>query len=76
MTPEQRGERARLLLDDDLLKDAFALIEADCVVQWKGTAPANVAGREKLWQQLKAIEAVKAKLQQAIADGKIAKASR
>ena len=69
MTPEQRGDRARNLLNDDVLKDALDMIEKDCLDQWRATSFRDADAREKLWMQVKAIDIFRAKLHQAVADG-------
>lgn len=75
MTPEQRGERARTLLNNDVLKEAFETAEADCIAQWKATKAHDTDLREKLWTQVRAFDVIRSKLHQAIADGEIAKRS-
>lgn len=73
---ERRADRARRLLDDGLLKESFDLIEADCIKEWKNTNFREQDKREKLWMQVKAIDVLKSKLQQAVTDGQLAKANR
>lgn len=76
MDIDQRAERAQRLLGDELLKEAFALIEADTIAEWKSTSFREADKREKLWMQVKAIDVLKSKLQQAVTDGQLAKANR
>lgn len=76
MDIERRAERAHSLLNDELLKEAFSLIEADCIAEWKATSFREDDKREKLWMQVKAIDILKSKLQQAVTDGQISKANR
>lgn len=76
MDAERRAERAKSLLNDDVLKEAFDLIEADCIARWKGCTALAHRKREKLWFELKAIESLKAKLQTAVSDGRMIAANR
>lgn len=74
--PERRAQRAQALLNDDVLKEAFDLIEADCISQWKACSTLAHRKREKLWFELKALESLKSKLQNAVSDGRISAANR
>ncbi len=51
-------------------KKAVALVEADIMSEWKNSRVTAHVKREKLWMQLTALEAVKAKLQSIIDDAK------
>jgi hypothetical protein len=76
MDVERRAERAKALLNDEVLKDAFAQIEADCVAQWKSTSALSHKKREKLWAELKAIESLKGKLQSFADTGRLIQAAK
>lgn len=66
-----RAERAAELLNDKILLEMFELVEGDVMKEWRGSPPLANEEREKLWMQLKALEAVKAKLQSVYDDAKI-----
>lgn len=69
-------ERARLagqLLDNALLKEAFAALEAEYIKAWRTTPIADVAGREKLFLAVNVIGKVQEHLQGVIRDGQLAK---
>jgi hypothetical protein len=73
-TAINRGERARQLLDDPLLQEAFVKLEADYIAAWRTTRALDNAAREKLWQAVNIIGKVRDHLGRALADGKVAKA--
>jgi hypothetical protein len=76
MTPEQqaqRGERAREILEDPLFRDAFGLVEKELFALWRSSKIGDVAGRERVFNQLACLELVRAKLTQAVSDGRIAR---
>ena len=69
--PVRRAERARQLLDDETIKWAFEQIETDCIAQWRGSSALAINKREKLYHELRALVALKAKLQSAVDDARI-----
>ena len=74
--PVRRAERARQLLDDETIKWAFEQIETDCIAQWRGSSALSIKKREKLYHELRELDALKAKLQSAVDDAQIRAASR
>lgn len=70
-----RGERARQLLDEPLIVEAFALIEQEYIKAWQDSPARDVEGREKLFLSLKNIQKVRGHLLQVMDSGKMAKAS-
>jgi hypothetical protein len=67
-----RAMRAKALLGDELLIEAFDAIEADLVMGWKDSDPRDTDGRERVWNALQALGKVKDFLQNAVANGAIA----
>jgi hypothetical protein len=67
-----RAMRAKALLGDELLIEAFDTIEADLIEGWKASNPRDTDGRERVWNALQAVGKVKDFLQNAIANGTIA----
>lgn len=70
-----RGERAQLLLQDELLIDAFTLIEEELTEQWQNSPARDQEGREKLWLSLKLLHKLQRNLVTVMETGKIAKAT-
>lgn len=75
MTPEEeviRAERARQLLEEPLLKEAFSFVR-ESIVQRIETGPINNLGlNEKLCDELRALYAVKQMLISHVETGKLA----
>ena len=77
MTPEQeiqRAERARQLLEEPLIKEAFSLVENAFIDGIHRTAVKDSEMREKLCQMLMCLKAVKQHLQSVMESGKLAQA--
>lgn len=67
-----RGLRARAILDDPLVVDAFAALEQECLTEWRRAPARDVEGRERIWLMLKLTERLKAHFETLISDGAIA----
>jgi hypothetical protein len=75
MTREEefrRGERARRLLDDPLLQEAFASVESALREAWVATADDAAAERERIWLMLKLLGRVRGHLTAALETGRLA----
>jgi hypothetical protein len=68
----ERGARARALLDNELLRDAFKTLEDDYTAAWKTWPAADRDGRERLWQAVNVLGKVRDHLARVIADGRLA----
>lgn len=66
---KERGIRAKAVLDNDTLMGVLAEIEADYVETWKRADNRDADGRETLWRGVKAIEALKVRLEKMVTDG-------
>jgi hypothetical protein len=69
-TAISRGQRAKLLLDDELLQETFRQIEADFINGWKNSKPHEADGRERVWQALNALGKVRDYLSVTMTNGK------
>ncbi|MBP2301566.1 hypothetical protein [Azospirillum picis] len=69
-----RGQHAQRLLDDPLLVEAFAQLEADYIAGWRSTGARDTDARERLWQAVQIVGKVKAHLEKVAAHGKLADA--
>jgi hypothetical protein len=67
-----RGIRARAILDDPLVADAFAALERECLAEWRRAPARDVDGRERIWLMLKLTERLKAHFETLIAYGTLA----
>ncbi len=68
-----RASQAEGLLNNDLLKDAFAEIDAALIERWRGTE--DPQARDALWQAAQINKQVQSILKRHVQSGKVAKAS-
>lgn len=68
----ERGMRAKALMDNELLKEAFDSLEALYIEKWRSSAPAATDQRERAWMALAALDSVRNDLRRVIDNGKIA----
>jgi hypothetical protein len=66
-----RAARAKALLDDDLLKEAFATLETAFMEKWRNTPLSGTEGRERLWQAVHIVGLVRDHLVDVLGNGKI-----
>lgn len=71
----QRGERARQLLEDEQLQDAFDTIEKEYMDTWLNSPERDVEGRERLRLMIKTVRRLKLELQTVMETGHIARAT-
>ena len=69
-----RGGRARQLLDDELLSEAFKTLEEAYIAAWRITAVDRMADRENLFLAVNIIGKVKDHLASIVSNGIIAQA--
>lgn len=69
-----RGSRAESLINDEILKGAFATLEKSYVDAWRTTSIDDAAGREKLFLAVNIIGKVREHLIAVLNDGKLASA--
>jgi hypothetical protein len=67
-----RGARAKALLDNELLAESFAKLEADYIAAWRITPARDTDARERLWQAVNIVGKVKEHIGRVAADGKLA----
>lgn len=67
-----RGARAERLLSDDLLQEAFDILERDYIRGWRDTGARDTDARERLWQALHVLAKVRAHLATVVSNGKLA----
>ena len=70
-----RGERARQLLEEPLIVEAFDLIEREYTQAWQDSPARDAEARELLYLSLKNIRKVKAHLTHVMEAGTLAKAT-
>lgn len=69
---QHRGQRAQLLLQDDLLTGALDAIEAEVIAQWEQCPARDAEGKEALWQLYKTAKKFRNLLVGYVETGKLA----
>lgn len=67
-----RGARAKALLDNELLNEAFTVLEAAYIERWRATHIDDDRGREKLFIAVNVVGKVRAHLSGVVANGHVA----
>ena len=68
----ERSAKAEALLRNEILQDGFAQLEEQFIAAWRGSAVADTESRERLYQLLQNLDALKGYFQSVIEDGKLA----
>jgi len=71
-TELQRGTKAKLLLEDPLLIEAFQKLESEYFDAWKQSSVEATEQREKIWLMYATVSSVQAQLASVIVTGKMA----
>lgn len=69
-----KGVRAKLMLDDELVQSTLAQLEADYLKAWKETRRSDSELREKIWIAVEVLGKFKDHLISIANDGKLAQA--
>ena len=67
-----RGARAKELLSNELLQEAFARLEAEYISAWRQMPARDTDARERLWQAVNIVGKVKDNLTTILSNGKLA----
>lgn len=70
---ESRGRRAKQLLEDELVNEAFKSLEDAYVLAWRSTAPLDEKAREKLYLAINVVGKVRDHLQRVVENGTLAR---
>ena len=68
----ERAAIAQQFLENSIVVEAFAELEASYLNAWKAAQPRDTEGREKLWMAVQIIGKVKTHLEQTAAHGRLA----
>ena len=67
-----RAQRAKLLLDDELLAEAFTILESEYTQAWKESLEREGDKRDRLWLMLRLLQRVRGHLLEVMEAGKVA----
>lgn len=70
---ESRGRRAKELLDNELVVEAFKSLEDAYIAAWRATKPLDEKPREKLYLAINVVGKVRDHLQSVVANGALAR---
>lgn len=70
---EQRGAQAQALLDNELLREAFAGLRQDYMRAWEATGARETDARERLWQAVQIVGKVESHLRAVADTGKLSR---
>ncbi|HNE33132.1 MAG TPA: hypothetical protein PK365_12195 [Nitrospira sp.] len=70
----RRGARAKAMLDEPLMTEAFAHIEAECFRLFQGLSPTDIDGMQQVKAMHYYLGKFKTFLEKAVKDGVLAKA--
>jgi hypothetical protein len=70
-----RADRARAIIEDDLLVGAFEALDARYLMAWRNSPADQPEMRERLWHHLQALAEVRAELNRVLEDGEMARAA-
>ena len=68
-----RGAKAKELLEEPLIEEAFSLIESEILRAWEESPARDTEGREKLYQMLMLSRKVKRHLESVVMTGEMAR---
>lgn len=69
-----RASRAQMLIEDDLLRECFKILEQEYFKAWVNTTEAETQARENYWRAINQLGDLRNHLNSVINDGKIAQA--
>ena len=58
MNDELREEKAKRLLNDPLLKEAFETLKTDLMVRWESSGSNEIEARESIWLAMRLLDKV------------------
>ena len=73
MDPELRLQRAKALLEDELLTEAFDIIKTELMDRWENSASTEADAREAIWLGLQLLTRVRRHLESILMTEEMAK---
>ncbi len=73
MTPEERERRARSLLEDPLLKEAFDILKEDLMGRWNHSGSTDLEARESIWLAMRLLDRIRGHLTSIVETGQMNK---
>jgi len=73
MTDELREEKAKRLLNDPLLKEAFETLKTDLMSRWENSGSAELEARESIWLAMRLLDKIHSHLASIVETGRMDK---
>jgi len=73
MTPEERERRARSLIDDPLLNEAFDTLKEDLMNRWNHSGSTDLEARESIWLAMRLLDRIHGHINSIVETGHMAK---
>ena len=73
MDQEERERRARSLLEDPLLKEAFDVLKEDLMGRWSQSGSTDLEARESIWLAMRLLDRIHGHLTSIIETGQMNK---
>ena len=73
MTPEERERRAKSLIDDPLLNEAFDILKEDLMNRWNHSGSTDLEARESIWLAIRLLERIEGHIKSIVETGHMAK---
>ena len=73
MTPEERERRAKALVADPLLKEAFEVLKEDLMNRWKHSGSTDLEARESIWLAMRLLDRIHGHINSIVETGHMAK---
>jgi len=72
MTPEERERRARSLIDDPLLNEAFDTLKEDLMNRWNHSGSTDLEARESIWLAMRLLDRIHGHINSIVETGHMA----
>ena len=69
MTPEEREGRAKSLLNDPVLKEAFDVLKEDLMNRWSHSGSTDLEARESIWLAMRLLDRIHGHIQSIVDTG-------
>ena len=73
MTPEEKIRRAKSLIDDPLLNEAFEVLKEDLMNRWSHSGSTDLEARESIWLAMRLLDRIRGHLTSIVETGQMNK---
>jgi len=73
MTPEERERRAKSLVEDPLLNEAFDVLKEDLMNRWNHSGSTDLEARESIWLAMRLLDRIHGHINSIVETGHMAK---